>query len=52
VVAEGTQATREHLRILGNLLVRQRHRVSVVIPSVPGNWAQLGQWLEVVSKPA
>jgi radical SAM superfamily enzyme YgiQ (UPF0313 family) len=52
VVAEGTQATQKHLRVLGNMLARQRHRVSVAIPSVPENWAQLGQWLEVVSKPA
>ncbi len=52
VVAEGTQATREHLRILGKMLARMRHRVSVAVPSAPETWAQLGQWLEVVSKPA
>lgn len=52
VVAEGTFALQENLRILGTMLARHRHRVSVAIPSVPENWAQLGQWLEVVSKPA
>ena len=39
VVAEGTQAMQEHLRILGKLLARERHRVSVVIPSAPETWA-------------
>ncbi|HEV2349450.1 MAG TPA: cobalamin-dependent protein [Terriglobia bacterium] len=52
VVAEGTFALQENLRILGTMLARYRHRVSVAIPSAPENWAQLGQWLEVVSKPA
>jgi radical SAM superfamily enzyme YgiQ (UPF0313 family) len=52
VVAEGTHAMREHLRILGERLARQRHRVSVAIPSTPDTWKQLGQWLEVVSNSA
>jgi radical SAM superfamily enzyme YgiQ (UPF0313 family) len=52
VVAEGTQATREHLRILGKRLARYRHRVSVAVPSVPETWVQLGQWLEVVCESA
>jgi hypothetical protein len=49
VVAEGTHAMREHLCILGERLARQRHRVSVAIPSAPDTWKQLSQWLEVVS---
>jgi haloalkane dehalogenase len=35
VVAEGTYATRQHLRILGKRLAGHRHRVSVAVPSVP-----------------
>jgi len=52
VVAEGTQATRRQLRILGKMLARQRHRISVAIPSDPGIWADLGNWVEVVPAPA
>jgi len=52
VVAEGTQATRRQLQILGKMLARQRHRVSVAIPSNPGIWADLGNWVEVVPAPA
>ncbi|MBI1941233.1 MAG: cobalamin B12-binding domain-containing protein [Acidobacteria bacterium] len=52
VVAEGTQATRRQLRILGKMLARQRHRISVAIPSDPGIWAHLGNWVEVVPAPA
>jgi radical SAM superfamily enzyme YgiQ (UPF0313 family) len=52
VVAEGTFALQENLRILGAALERYRHRISVAIPSAPEDWAQLGQWLEVVPKPA
>ncbi len=48
VIAEGTQATRKHLRILGKMLARQRHRISVTIPSAPDTWTQLAQWLDVV----
>jgi radical SAM superfamily enzyme YgiQ (UPF0313 family) len=48
VIAEGTEATREQLRILGKTLARQRHRISVTIPSAPSSWAQLAQWLDVV----
>jgi radical SAM superfamily enzyme YgiQ (UPF0313 family) len=52
VIAEGTEATREHLRILGKMLARQRHRISVTIPSAPETWTQLAQWLDVVSSTA
>ena len=41
VVAEGTHATRRHLRILEKWLARQRHRVSVAIPSAPAIWNQI-----------
>lgn len=41
VVAEGTHATRRHLRILEKRLTRQRHRVSVAIPSAPKIWIEL-----------
>lgn len=41
VVAEGTHATRRHLRILEKWLARQRHRVSVEIPSAPAIWNQI-----------
>jgi hypothetical protein len=47
VVAEGTHAMQEHLRILGKTLAQYRHRVSVAIPSAPDTWSQLGQWLDV-----
>lgn len=52
VIAEGTQATRGNLRILGKMLARQRHRISVAIPSSPDTWAQLAQWLDVGSSTA
>jgi radical SAM superfamily enzyme YgiQ (UPF0313 family) len=52
VIADGTEATREHLRILGKMLARQRHRISVRIPSAPETWTQLAQWLDVESSPA
>ena len=52
VIADGTHATREHLRILGKRLARQRHRISVTIPSAPNTWSQLAQWLDVVSDSA
>ena len=41
VVAEGTHATQRHLRILEKWLTRQRHRVSVAIPSTPPIWRML-----------
>ncbi|OFW37359.1 MAG: hypothetical protein A3J28_07825 [Acidobacteria bacterium RIFCSPLOWO2_12_FULL_60_22] len=41
VVAEGTHATRRYLRILEKGLSRQRHRVSVAIPSSPAIWKML-----------
>jgi radical SAM superfamily enzyme YgiQ (UPF0313 family) len=52
VIADGTDATREHLRILGKTLARQRHRISVTIPSAPDTWTQLAQWLDVVPSTA
>ncbi len=52
VVAEGTYATRQHLRILGKTLARHRHRVSVAIPSAPEIWTHLGNWVDVVPAPA
>jgi radical SAM superfamily enzyme YgiQ (UPF0313 family) len=52
VIADGTQATREHLRILGKTLARQRHRISVAIPSAPDTWSQLAQWLDVMPSTA
>jgi radical SAM superfamily enzyme YgiQ (UPF0313 family) len=52
VIAEGTQATRRQLSILGKMLARQRNRVSVAIPSYPEIWAHLGNWVEVVPAPA
>ena len=41
VVAEGTHTTRGYLRILEDRLTRQRHRVSVTIPSAPSVWRML-----------
>lgn len=52
IIADGTEATREHLSILGKMLARQRHRISVTIPSAPDTWTQLAQWLDVVSSSA
>ena len=52
VVAEGTHAGQEHLDILGKRLARYRHRISVIIPSAPDTWSQLGQWLDLVSPSA
>ena len=41
VVAEGTHATQRCLRILEKRLTRQRHRVSVAIPSTPEIWNRI-----------
>jgi hypothetical protein len=47
VVAEGTQATREHLRLLAKKLAPLRHRISISIPTAPETWAYFKQLLEV-----
>ena len=52
VVAEGTSVKPRYLKILGKTLARQRHRVSVAIPSAQDIWAQLGKWLDVTPLPA
>jgi hypothetical protein len=49
VVAEGTRAPQEHLRILGERLAPHRHRVTVAIPTAPESWSHLRQWLPVES---
>ena len=41
IVAEGTHATPRHLRILEKWVTRERHRVSVTIPSAPAIWRML-----------
>lgn len=49
VFAEGTQVKRHHLRILGSMLARQQHRVSVAVPTAPEIWTYLRKWFDVVS---
>ena len=41
IVAEGTHATPRHLRILEKWVTRERHRVSVTIPSAPEIWNKI-----------
>jgi hypothetical protein len=52
IIADGTEATREQLHILGKMLAKQRHRISVTIPSAPDTWTLLDQWLDVVPSSA
>jgi len=48
VVAEGTRAKPEDLRLLGEALSAQRHRISISVPSAPEIWACLKKWLDVL----
>lgn len=53
VVAQGTEAGTQALRLLGRKLARHRHRLLVALPAEPGLWQQIGEWLEVkAQKPA
>jgi haloalkane dehalogenase len=46
VVAEGTQAQREHLRLLARKLAPLRHRISISVPTAPETWAYFKQLLD------
>ncbi len=45
VVKQGTEARGRGMNILARRLSRQRHRLSLVLPTVPGAWEFLSRWL-------
>lgn len=47
LVEEGTEVKARYVKVLGRALARHRERIVVRIPSFPGAWSALGEWLEI-----